>query len=62
MELTLALLYLLPALIALLRDHRHFYWLFALNLLLGWTVIAWLVALVWSCLGATEAGRPHRVN
>jgi hypothetical protein len=41
-------LYLLPALIAFLRRNRNYPAVFLLNLLLGWTGIGWVVALVWS--------------
>ena len=41
------LLYFLPAIIG--RDKRDAAGIFLLNLLLGWTFIGWLVALVWAC-------------
>jgi len=41
-------LYLLPALISFLRRNRNYPAVFLLNLLLGWTGIGWVVALVWS--------------
>jgi len=41
-------LYLLPALISFLRLNRNYPAIFLLNLLLGWTGIGWVVALVWS--------------
>jgi len=40
--------YFLPWVIALLRSHRNSTAIFVLNLLLGWTFIGWVVALVWS--------------
>ncbi|MDH3595268.1 MAG: superinfection immunity protein [Rhodospirillales bacterium] len=43
-----ALLYLLPALIAMLRAHPNAAAIVALDLLLGWSLIGWVVALVWS--------------
>ena len=44
-------LYLLPALIALLvRDTKHAAGVFALNLFLGWTVIGWVAAMVWAVI------------
>jgi hypothetical protein len=42
------ILYFLPALIALLRSHQNFVPILLLNLFLGWTVLGWIVALVWS--------------
>lgn len=39
-------LYFLPSIIG--RHKRNFPAIFILNLFLGWTVIGWLVALVWA--------------
>jgi hypothetical protein len=41
------LLYFLPAIIG--RDKRDAMGIFLLNLLLGWTVVGWLIALIWAC-------------
>jgi hypothetical protein len=41
-------LYFLPAFIAGNVKHRQGGAIFALNLLLGWTLIGWVVALVWA--------------
>jgi len=42
------LLYFLPSIIG--HDKRSFGGILAVNLLLGWTVIGWFVALVWACM------------
>jgi hypothetical protein len=42
------LMMFLPTLIALLRGHHNAFAIFLTNLLLGWTVIGWLIALIWS--------------
>lgn len=42
------LMMFLPTLIALLRGHHNTFAIFLTNLLLGWTVIGWLIALIWS--------------
>ncbi|MFP5248635.1 MAG: superinfection immunity protein [Acidobacteriota bacterium] len=39
-------LYFLPSIIG--RKKRNFGAIFALNLLLGWSVIGWIVSLVWA--------------
>jgi Superinfection immunity protein len=44
----LALPYLLPTLVALARHHRQRQAIAALNILLGWTFVGWVVALVWA--------------
>lgn len=49
--LTLGLgLYFLPTLVAGMRGHRNQDAICVLNLLLGWTFIGWVIALVWACL------------
>ena len=40
--------YFLPSLAAASRRHRNSGAIEALNLLLGWTVIGWIAALIWS--------------
>jgi hypothetical protein len=44
----LAVLYCTPTFIALARSHRSRWGIIAANLLLGWTVIGWIICLVWS--------------
>lgn len=39
---------LLPTFIAFIRRHHNRYAILVLNVLLGWTVVGWAVALVWS--------------
>jgi ABC-type transport system involved in cytochrome c biogenesis permease component len=42
------LFYFVPAVVAFVRGHHNKWAIFALNLLLGWTVLGWIGALVWS--------------
>ncbi|WP_342594520.1 superinfection immunity protein [Salinicola lusitanus] len=49
MAISLAL-YLLPTIIAAARHKRNVVAIGALNILLGWTLIGWVVALVWSLM------------
>ena len=42
------LLYFLPAIVADSRDHQNKIAVCALNLLLGWTFVGWVVAMVWA--------------
>lgn len=44
----LATLYFLPTIIGAVRRHRNEQALFALNLFSGWTVIGWVICLVWA--------------
>jgi hypothetical protein len=50
--------YFLPSIIALARSKRSTLSIFFLNLFLGWTLVGWVVALVW----AVKADDPHRVD
>ncbi len=42
------LMYFLPTIIAIARGKRDVGAIFVLNLFLGWTMIGWIVALVWA--------------
>jgi hypothetical protein len=42
-----ALLYFLPTIIG--RHSRDAFGIFIVNLLFGWTVIGWFIALIWAC-------------
>ena len=43
-----ALFYFLPTVCAFYRKHNSRAAIFVLNLFLGWTLIAWIIALIWS--------------
>jgi hypothetical protein len=47
----LVLLYLLPAGLAMYRDCKSTAWIVAVNLLLGWTIFGWFVAMGWAAGG-----------
>lgn len=53
--LLLAAAYFLPSLIAGVRGRPNTMAIFALNLFLGWTLLGWVLALVWSL---SSAGQP----
>jgi threonine/homoserine/homoserine lactone efflux protein len=42
------LFYFLPTLIAMKRNAEHSNAIFAVDVLLGWTVLGWLAALLWA--------------
>lgn len=42
------LMYFLPTIVALVRSKRDTGAIFVLNLFLGWSVIGWIIALVWA--------------
>jgi T4 superinfection immunity protein len=41
-------MYFLPSIVAGARAHQSTAAIFVLNMLLGWTMIGWVVALIWS--------------
>ena len=41
--------YLLPSIVAMRRRHHQRLAIFMLNLLLGWSGLGWIVALIWAC-------------
>ena len=41
-------IYLFPSYIAYVREHRNKAGVFLLNLFLGWTLLGWVIALVWA--------------
>lgn len=43
--------YFLPTIVASHRHHPNTIGIFILNLFLGWSVIAWVVALIWAASG-----------
>lgn len=44
----IAAVYLLPTVISAIREKKNTGAIFVLNLLLGWTLLGWIGALVWS--------------
>lgn len=54
MELLLVFaLYFFPSIIATCRSHHNQNAITVFNLLLGWTVLGWVLALVWSVTATT---------
>ena len=43
------ILYFFPTALAAGREHHQTTAILMLNLLLGWTVLGWIIALVWAC-------------
>lgn len=46
--------YFLPLMIAFYRNHEKYTTIFLLNLFLGWTLVVWVVCLIWSLFGETR--------
>lgn len=49
---------LLPSFVAFVRRHHNRYAILVLNILLGWTIIGWAVALVWSLTATSRRSGP----
>lgn len=50
-SLALSLLFFLPAIMGFLRSHPRRWAILILVFVLGWTLVGWLVALIWSLSG-----------
>ena len=46
--------YLLPTMLALYRDSRATVWIALVNVLLGWTVFGWVIAMGWAAGGKSR--------
>lgn len=51
--------YFLPPIVAYSRRHRNAGAIFVMTILLGWTAIGWVVALIWASTANTES-RPSK--
>lgn len=54
----MGLVYIIPTIIAAKRNHPNVAAIFLLNLLLGWSLIGWVAALVWSAMAFTPPPKP----
>lgn len=55
-------IYLVPSINAASRKHRNTGAIFALNLLLGWTFLGWVGALIWSFTNPSQPSTVVYVN
>jgi hypothetical protein len=56
--LFLLVLYVVPTALALYRNCRTTAWIAALNILLGWTLFGWVIALGWAASGKVVLADP----
>ncbi len=47
-------MYFLPAIVAHYRRHLSSGAIFLVDLLLGWSIIGWIVCFAWACSGSTR--------
>ena len=57
LALVLIALYLVPAIVAAIRNAQHGDAIVLLNLLAGWTLIGWVGALILALVDSAEVGR-----
>lgn len=50
-------IYFLPGMVAKSRGHHQYTAILVLNLLLGWTVVGWVIALVWASSAVQNKGQ-----
>lgn len=50
MVIIVGFIYFFPFIISVIRNHKNGVEIFLLNLFLGWTIIIWLIALIWACM------------
>lgn len=43
-----ALIYFIPTVVCLIRKHTYKFYIIFINIVLGWTLIGWIVSLIWS--------------
>jgi uncharacterized membrane protein len=54
--------YITPMLLALRRKHRNTNAITVVNILLGWTVIGWIIALAWAVSYSEPAAAPKAAS
>lgn len=54
MEILVIILYFVPTLTAVCKNHDNAGAIATLNLFLGWTLIGWVLALVWALAGGKK--------
>lgn len=47
-------IYFMPTMFAVMMKNKNVYAIIALNILLGWTVVFWLFALIWSLMNQRQ--------
>ena len=50
----LIIVYAMPALVSVNRRHRNRLAIMVLNLLTGWMLLGWVIAMVWACTNNVE--------
>jgi hypothetical protein len=56
-QIALLLLYFLPTFIAWRRRHKNLGSISLVNILIGWTILGWIAALIWSLVDSRKQQR-----
>ena len=48
------IIYFIPSFVAFKRDVASRWPIFLVNFFFGWTLLVWLITLIWACEGRTE--------
>lgn len=48
------ILYFIPSIVAFKRETASKWAIFLVNFFFGWTLLVWIVTLIWACEGRTE--------
>ena len=48
------IIYFIPSIVAFKRDTASRWAIFLVNLFFGWTLLIWIVTLIWACEGRKE--------
>lgn len=51
-----AAVYLLPTVVALARGHRNRASIMVVNIMLGWTLLGWVISMTWAVAAAPQVG------
>jgi hypothetical protein len=51
--------YMAPTVVAGVRRHNNASAIGALNILLGWTFLGWIAAMIWAMTSNVESGHKH---
>jgi Superinfection immunity protein len=50
-------LYFVPAIVAFSRKHNSKVAILVVNFVFGWSLVGWVIALIWACTGNAEGNR-----
>ena len=48
------IIYFIPSMVAFKRNNASRWAIFLVNLFFGWTLLVWIITLIWACEGRTE--------